>query len=80
MQDYNGRITGEVVNTNDFEINTVYVPVICRDSGGNIIGGEYGSLTDVAPLSITPFDISVFYNSSKNKDAASFEVYAKIWR
>lgn len=68
------KITGEISNTNDYDISSAAVTVIFRDADGKISYGETTFVDDVLAGKTTPFELSIWGAEEFMTD--TFEVYA----
>lgn len=68
-----GKITGEISNSNDYMIDSAKLVVICRDTNGDVVDvcGTY--VDDVAANVTTPFEVH-----TSVEGIASVEAYANI--
>lgn len=71
------KIVGEVVNPNNFDIDSVAVVVLFRDDSGKLLAGETTYTDKVAADSKTPFELSIW--GSEDSITDNFEVYAYPW-
>lgn len=69
------KIVGEIKNSNDYSIDSVYVLAICRDSNNEVAAIEFTFVDDVAANGNTPFSIS----SYSDAEIESAEFYAYPW-
>jgi len=72
------KIVGEVLNPNDFDINSVAVVVLFRDENGKLLAGETTYTDKVSAGGKTPFEISL-WGSDDGYITDNFEVYAYPW-
>jgi hypothetical protein len=68
---------GEVVNPNDFDIESVAVVVLFRDENGELLAGETTYTSKAAADSKTPFELFLWGDEDYITD--NFEVYAYPW-
>jgi hypothetical protein len=71
------KIVGEVVNPNDFDIESVAVVVLFRDENGELLAGE--TTYTVRPLRIVKHHLNCFCGEMKTILTDNFEVYAYPW-
>lgn len=72
---HSDKITGEIYNPNDYEIESAMITVVFRDSKGIIVSSRVGFVEQIPANGSVPFDISLFSNEIDSK----VEVYAYIW-
>lgn len=70
------KITGEVYNSNDYEIESAMITVVFRDSNNKIVYSEVGFVDNIPANGKVPFDISA---ASNVKLTDKIEVFAYIW-
>lgn len=68
-----GKITGEISNSNDYMIDSAKLVVVCRDADGNVVDVCFTYVDDVASNTTTPFEVHTTI-----KDIASVEAYANL--
>lgn len=66
---------GEVANNGDDTHGAVMVGLIQRDASGNIVGGGFCDLNDLAP-GTSPYDVYAF---SAPESCATYEAYAHLY-
>lgn len=69
-----GKIVGEISNSNDYTIDMVAVVCLCKDASGNLIGIASTFVDDVAASTTTPFEVSTYIDG-----ISSVEAYATFW-
>lgn len=69
------RMTGEIGNANDFDVDSAIVSVVYRDDSGKIVGGDSTFINQVSASATAPFDFSIPEDLATN----SYEVYVNIW-
>ncbi len=72
------KIVGEVVNSNDFDINSVAVVVLFRDDSGKLLAGETTYTDKVSAGGKIPFEISL-WGADDGYITDNFEVHAYPW-
>jgi predicted small secreted protein len=72
------KIVGEVVNSNDFDINTVAIVVLFRDDSGKLLAGETTYTDKITAGGKIPFELSIF-GSDDSYITDNFTVYAYPW-
>lgn len=70
----NDKITGEIANNNDYDVSSVGVTVLFRDSDGKILYGKTTYIRDVVARGTTPFELSMW--EAKEYMTDDFELYA----
>ena len=75
------KVSGRLTNTQDKEINLLYVNVIYYDSEGNILGISGTNITDVQPGETTSFEVTgqFFYDGVNYSDIAEYKVIPRAW-
>lgn len=70
-----GSIVGQIINNNDYDIDSANISIVFRDSDGKIIGGDSAFVDNIAASGKTPF--SAFLMGGN--EGKSFTVYAMPW-
>jgi hypothetical protein len=70
------KITGEVSNSNDYEIASAGVTVLYRDDSGKLLAGDTTYTDKIAAGGKIPFELSIWDDSYVTDN---FEVYAYPW-
>ena len=68
--------SGEIVNSNEFDISSAAVTVVFKDSNGKNIGGYSTYVDNVLANSNTPFTLDVITNGFQY---SSYDIYATPW-
>lgn len=72
------KIVGEIINPNDFDINSIAVVVLFRDSDGKLLAGETTYTDKISAGGKIPFQLSLM-GSNDGYITDNFEVYAYPW-
>lgn len=72
----NGSITGEILNPNDYKIDSAMITVIFRDSNGVIVYSRLAFIDQIPANGSIPFDVDLL---SEENLPSTYEVYAYIW-
>ena len=73
--DFFTKITGEIKNDNDYDIDSAHLCVIFRDSDGNVASVESTYVDNISAGGNTPFELSVYSDNITD----TYEAYANIW-
>ena len=75
------KVSGRLTNTQDEEINLLYVNVIYYDSEGRVLGISGTNITDVQPGDTTSFEVigKFFYDGVNYSDIAEYKVIPRAW-
>lgn len=75
------KVSGRLTNTQDEEINLLYVYVIYYDSEGRVLGISGTNITDVQPGDTTSFELigQFFYDGVTYSDIAEYKVIPRAW-
>ena len=75
------KVSGRLTNTQDEEINLLYVYVIYYDSEGRVLGISGTNITDVQPGDTTSFEVigKFFYDGVNYSDIAEYKVIPRAW-
>ena len=75
------KVSGRLTNTQDEEINLLYVNVIYYDSEGRVLGISGTNITDVQPGDTTSFELigQFFYDGVTYSDIAEYKVIPRAW-
>lgn len=69
------KISGEVYNPNNYDIDQAVVTVVLKDKSGTMLGGELTFIQKLKANSKVPFEIYLFSGFSYS----DYEVYANSW-
>lgn len=70
------KITGEISNPNNYNIDSAQVTVLFRDANGNIVWGNNGFIDQLPANGTTPFEV---YNDYKGTLPSNYTVLAYLW-
>ena len=75
------KVSGRLTNTQEDEINLLYVNVVYYDANGNVLGISGTNITDVQPGDTVSFEITgqFFYDNVNYSDIAEYRVYPRAW-
>lgn len=75
------KVSGRLTNTQDKEINLLYVNVIYYNGEGSVLGISGTNITDVQPGETTSFEIGgdFFYDGVNYSDIAEYKVIPRAW-
>ena len=68
--------SGEIVNDNEYDISSVAVSVLYRDSDNKLIGGDTTYVDNVVANGKTPFTLDVMTDQFKYE---SYEIFVNLW-
>ena len=69
-------VTGEIYNSNDYDVESAVVVVVFRNAEGEIIFGEHTYVDQIYAQDTVPFDISIYTDIDLPEEC---EVYAYLW-
>lgn len=69
------KFVGEVYNPNDYDLSSVIVNVVLKDTSGAIVGGELTFIDNVKAGKSVPFELSLM----NNIQFSGYELYANSW-
>ena len=70
------KITGEISNPNNYNIDSAQVTVLFRDANGNIVWGNNGFIDQLPANGTTPFEV---YNDYKGTLPSNYTILAYLW-
>ncbi len=73
--DYFCKLTGEIKNDNDYDIDSAHLCVVFRDADGNVVGVDSTYVDHVTAGTTTPFEMHIYADNITE----TYEAFANTW-